>query len=66
MPSAVTTLGKHSADPEPDGYGWFSGDLADDMPTQLIPPVPDAPPSRWAKPTREFLERLLEALENNL
>jgi hypothetical protein len=60
-------LGKHSAEQEPDGYGWFSGDLADDMPTQILQTVDECPfPRRWAEPTQELLQQLLEALQRNL
>ncbi|SFQ29476.1 hypothetical protein [Amycolatopsis rubida] len=61
---ALAIMGKHWAEQEPDGYGWFSGDLADDMPTQLIPQVQESLPTQWAEPTPEVLAHLLEALEN--
>lgn len=61
-------VGKHSANESPDGYvtAW-SGDLADDMPTQTLQLVDDLSLSQgWAKPTPEFLAQLLEALKRRL
>lgn len=56
-------LDRRSAHHETDGCGWFSGNLADDIPTQFIPRVPDSPlRHRWAEPTPGLLTRLLGGL----
>ncbi|MEY8040091.1 hypothetical protein AB8O55_11855 [Saccharopolyspora cebuensis] len=66
MPAGlVVILGEHSSASEDDGYlfGWFSGDLADDMPTQLLPAVQESPPRHgWAEATPVLLTSLIKGL----
>lgn len=65
MPAGTPALlDNRSAGQQPDGYGHFSGDLTDDIPTQTVPRVPENPfRKEWTTPTPELLTRLLEALD---
>lgn len=62
-------VGMLSTKPEgqgPEDYGWFAGDLADDIPTPRVPVVRRSPPPGWAAPMPEPLARLLDVLKNDL
>jgi hypothetical protein len=63
--ASVAIVGGHSADRTPDGYvtAW-TGDLADDVPTQILRPVDERPLRRkWVRPKRQVLKEVLEVLE---
>lgn len=66
--AAVAIVGKHSAGLEADGYliGWFGGDLADDLPTEILPLSGQDVLARWANPTPELLTRVIDGLRSRL
>ena len=65
----MAIVGEYSTDREPDGYlvGWFRGDLADEVATDVFPPLRAEPSLHgWAEPTSELLHRLLDGLRKHL